>query len=114
MYDSANRLPTVHIGRRYTIAAENGFDDRKAVVAVIHTQYNPATSANDIALILLDSPSTKEPLALPTYSVALVGGTPVVVIGYGSTSEGSAYLSCKLGGGEWGGGRGVRRWGGGE
>lgn len=50
------------------------------------------------AVILLDSPSLKAPLALPSplATSALADGTPVVAIGFGTTSEGALFLSDSL------------------
>lgn len=42
----------VHIGRSYTAAAESGFDARRTVAAVLHPQYSPAASANDVSASL--------------------------------------------------------------
>jgi secreted trypsin-like serine protease len=101
---SADRkFPTVHIGRQFlSSASETGYDVRRVTTTAIHGSYDAATSANDIALLLLDAPSTKTPLPVPQYALALVGGTPVVAIGFGTTAEGSAYLSGAWGGWEMG------------
>lgn len=49
-------------------------------------------------MILLDSPSSKAPLALPSSSATspLADGTPVVAVGFGTTSEGALSLSSSL------------------
>ncbi|KAI7835546.1 hypothetical protein COHA_010551 [Chlorella ohadii] len=96
VFEAGLRTPTVHIGRSFTAAAETGYDVRKAVAAALHPQYVQATSANDIALLLLDSSSTKTALQLPSFDLSLAPGTPVVAVGFGTTSEGSAVLSATL------------------
>ena len=83
----------VHIGRQYLTQYGMGYDVRATNTTAIHGAYNPATSANDIALLLLSAPSTKAPVALAAGGLNLAQGTPLTAIGFGTTSEGSAYLS---------------------
>lgn len=52
-----------------------------------------ATPPLQIALLLLDSPSAKASVQLPTMDLTLAPGTPVVAVGFGTTSEGAAVLS---------------------
>jgi hypothetical protein len=86
----------VHVGRSYLSTAESGYDVRRTVTTAIHASYNADTSAADLALLLLDSPATKAPVAL---AAALpTNNTPVTVMGFGTTSEGSPYLSGAVSG----------------
>ncbi|KAL4419228.1 hypothetical protein ABPG77_010670 [Micractinium sp. CCAP 211/92] len=91
-------LPQVHIGRSFLTAPEAGYDVRQATRVAVHPAYNASNSQNDIAVVLLDAPSSKATLALPSSSTtsALADGTPVVAIGFGTTSEGALYLSDSL------------------
>ncbi|KAL4422363.1 hypothetical protein ABPG75_008560 [Micractinium tetrahymenae] len=88
-------LPQVHIGRGYLTTPEVGYDVRQAARVVVHPSYDPSTSQNDVAVILLDSPSTKAPIALPSSGLTsgLADGVSVTAIGFGTTSEGALYLS---------------------
>lgn len=88
---SANRFPTVHLGRSYLSTPESGYDVRRTLTTAIHGSYNADTSANDLALLLLDAPATKAPVAL---AAALPPNSSyVTVLGFGTTSEGNPYLS---------------------
>lgn len=50
-----------------------------------------------IALLLLDSASAQASIQLPKLDLTLAPGTPVVAVGFGTTSEGSAGLSGEAG-----------------
>lgn len=93
MADAVHKFPSVHIGRQYLSQAESDYDVRRTVTTAIHGSYDPATSANDIALLRLDAASTKAPLALPTFDLVPANNTPLSVLGFGTTSEGGMYLS---------------------
>lgn len=54
----------MHIGRYYKDGTSGSFDVRRTVQTVIHPQWNKVTNANDIALLLLDTPSSKQPIQL--------------------------------------------------
>ncbi|EFN53063.1 hypothetical protein CHLNCDRAFT_11918, partial [Chlorella variabilis] len=94
--DAVHKFPSVHIGRQYLSQAESDYDVRRTVTTAIHGSYDPATSANDIALLRLDAASTKAPLALPTFDLVPANNTPLSVLGFGTTSEGGMYLSSDL------------------
>jgi hypothetical protein len=89
----ATKFPTVHIGRRYLAASETGYEVRRTITTVVHGSYDAASSANDIALLRLDSPSAKTQLALPQAQLTPANMSAVVVMGFGTTAEGSPYLS---------------------
>ena len=65
----------VHIGRYY-LSSGGGHDVRKTKQTVIHAGYSPSTSANDIALLLLDGPSTKASLSLAPGAAGLCRRLP--------------------------------------
>ncbi|KAL4855919.1 Cationic trypsin [Chlorella vulgaris] len=92
----ATKFPTVHIGRRYLTASETGYEVRRTITTVVHGSYDAASSANDIALLRLDSPSAKTQLALPQAQLTPANMSAVVVMGFGTTAEGSPYLSDTL------------------
>lgn len=58
--------------------------------------YWPPSPAQ-IALLLLDSASSKAAVQLPANDLTLAPGTSVVAVGFGTTSEGSAVLSGERG-----------------
>lgn len=53
----------VEIGR-YDLNANDG-EVRTATEIIVHPNYDSSTTANDIALLHFDDPSTKTPIALP-------------------------------------------------
>jgi len=79
-------LVTVYLGS--DTAAEG---DEHAVSAVtIHPDYDPASSAGDIALLTLDEPATQPALPIidpSTDSASYAVGRPATVIGWGATAE---------------------------
>lgn len=59
----------------------------------IHPDYDPSTSANDIAVITLPEPATQAPLGIVDPAVDAAGyavGRPATVIGWGTTSAGGS------------------------
>ena len=55
--------------------------------AIVHPGYNPATNDNDVALLQLSRASTQPPI--PNWGATVPAiGMPVVVAGWGTTSEG--------------------------
>jgi len=63
-YHATHVMPVqVRIGG---FAREGGvFELRRGVRVMVHGQYNPDTEENDVALVLLNRPSTKTPVRLP-------------------------------------------------
>ena len=54
---------------------------------VRHSQYNPRTLANDIALLVLDHPATIRPVALAGAGMRLRDGEGLLAAGWGDTDK---------------------------
>jgi transmembrane serine protease 3 len=69
-----------------------GVQTVKAVKAIHHEDYNPDSTINDIAVIVLDKPinftSTVQPACLPAYGEEVPENTEATVAGWGLTREG--------------------------
>lgn len=70
------------------------FEIRNAIAAVIHPRFSLSVTGSmqyDVALILLDRPSTKTPvqLAMPAQQAALPAGASMTVMGWGLLSSGA-------------------------
>ncbi len=74
-------------------------DEQVAAAVAIHPDYDPSSSANDIAVITLPEPATQAPLGIidPTIDAAAYAvGQPATVIGWGTTSSGGAASATLL------------------
>ncbi|KAL4424350.1 hypothetical protein ABPG75_001651 [Micractinium tetrahymenae] len=92
---SATSLPLVRIGGyRRTLDAPSEYELRRAVRTVWHpgfvTGYRPDQMSNDLALLLLDRPSSRQPVKLAQYTpkpaLPLPEYTQVSALGWGWTS----------------------------
>jgi V8-like Glu-specific endopeptidase len=81
-------LPLVDIGRFYRDYPSSAvpFEQRRAAYTVINKDYKRPSSLNDIAMILLDEPSSAKPAKLADKDLSLDEGDSLTVIGWGSTS----------------------------
>ncbi|KAL4447247.1 hypothetical protein ABPG77_007280 [Micractinium sp. CCAP 211/92] len=65
------------------------FEVRSVVAAVMHSDFNNDMHANDIGLLLLDEPSSYQPIALarhtPKPGMPLPAGTRLTAMGWGDT-----------------------------
>lgn len=91
-------LPGVDIGRFYRDYPSDTapFEQRRAAYTVINKNYKRPTSLNDIALILLDEPSSAKPAKLADKDLSLDEGESLTVVGWGSTSTEYYQPSEKL------------------
>lgn len=93
-------LPQVRVGGYEKDGGK--YERRSAVWAMVHEEYDPSTMLHDVALILLNKPSTKAPVSLqpsgccsgcgsescPKPNLLVPAGTPVYAIGWGALRSG--------------------------
>ncbi|PSC75690.1 transmembrane protease serine 6 [Micractinium conductrix] len=67
-----------------------GYEQRRGMRTVVHPRYNPKSEENDVALVLLNLPSKKPTIKLPSArpSPAAVPGTMLTAIGWGDLRDG--------------------------
>lgn len=82
--------PAINIGRLATDGSASEFERRQTQKAIIHPEYYRETSSNDLAILVLDRPSTATPVKLASYN-DLEAGNQLWVLGWGSTSA-SDYI----------------------
>eukprot|EP00887_Chlorella_sp_A99_P001098 scaffold14.g1098.t1 len=93
---SSRRFPRVHVGR-FQLTGADDYTSHRATTTVLHEGYVASTSENDLALLFLDSSSSKSPLALPgAGGLTLAANQLLVAAGWGTTAEGSMTLSPTL------------------
>lgn len=75
------RAPQVRIGQWAQVSEPAQlYDTRQAVATLAHPQYQPADvrRGSDVALLLLDAPSSRVPARLPPFTRERAGGGPRV------------------------------------
>jgi len=69
----------------------------KGIKAIYHPQYDPDTTVNDIAVIVLDKPikfgQAAQPVCLPEAGEQVADNTVATVAGWGLTREGGSSVS---------------------
>jgi len=99
VYDGTYNLNVV-AGAHDLDRASNGQQTAKALKTVFHPAYNPDTTMNDIAVVVLASPinftSTVQPACLPAPEEQVPDNTEATVAGWGLTREGGYDTSSIL------------------
>jgi len=99
VYDGTYNLNVV-AGAHDLDRASNGQQTVKALKTVYHPSYNPDTTLNDIAVVVLASPinftSTVQPACLPAPEEQVPDNTEATVAGWGLTREGGYDTSSIL------------------
>ena len=96
---AAHCLPrcSVHIGVHDTrdIGTDTTIESINVISAISHPHYDPATLENDVALLFLERESTYSPVQLLQTPDVYNDGTPLTVMGWGTTSF-EGYASYQL------------------
>jgi transmembrane serine protease 3 len=99
VYDGTSRL-TVSAGAHDLENPSSTQQTVKGIKTAYHPSYDPDTTANDIAVVVLEKPikftSTVQPACLPATGERVPDNTEATVAGWGLTREGGADTSSIL------------------
>lgn len=95
--EEGDSIPRVYINiRDITEPLQDGEEMINVEEAVLHPDYDDTTKENDVMILKLESPSTKQPVAYDNGNADTSEGDPVTVMGFGTTSSGGSSSDVLL------------------
>lgn len=97
VYDGTSPGTTVSAGAHDLRRPTREQQTVRVAKAIYHEQYNPDTTLNDIAILVLAQPikftPQAQPACLPSAGESVADNTPLTVAGWGLTKEGGSSVS---------------------